>query len=147
MEFPIAVLSQVVFLVLASVASGAAANTAELSDLMAKGITNCQQRFPIPSDQLQSFMETKLLKDDTNEAATCFVQCVLEGLGVVSNGVALVESMQKMTEDYFRGRMKPDGSMVNVDLLKKNVEDCARSETGNITCQKNYRIWRCTQMK
>ncbi|XP_046400400.1 uncharacterized protein LOC124166765 [Ischnura elegans] len=109
-------------------------------------VKNCRSTFAI-SDEAVSFLHsTGSLKDETDDKAMCYFNCVMEGMGLVKDGAFQVSEQLKVTEKILNGKKKPDGTMYDLVGLKTDIENCSKLQGKNV-CHTTYVIVRCIEKK
>ncbi|XP_046400401.1 uncharacterized protein LOC124166766 [Ischnura elegans] len=116
-------------------------------DKMESAIKECQGRFKISADDLETFRTSGMLKDEKAPDGTCFVQCVMEEMGMVKDGIFSTERKMQVSEEAFKDFKTPDGAVIDIEKMRNGVTECAAAATGDTTCAKNYSIWVCLGAK
>ncbi|XP_071450219.1 uncharacterized protein [Hetaerina americana] len=118
----------------------------EAADSIEKTLESCRAKFPISDETLNFLHSMGSLRDESDEAAMCYVNCVMEGMEIVEAGVFRKEEQMKIAEELLKGVKKADGSNYDVNAMKKNIEDCSKLK-GKSTCHTTYIITQCIEKK
>ncbi|XP_071450030.1 uncharacterized protein [Hetaerina americana] len=123
------------------------ADPEELNQKINEASSKCKTRLNPPDDVVNTVISTGILKDENSEIGTCFVQCVMEELGIVKDGVfSILENFEKIKVSMEKHK-RPDGSGPDPEKVEKEITECAAAGIGDTACAKNYRIWACMMEK
>ncbi|XP_023719063.1 uncharacterized protein LOC111870772 [Cryptotermes secundus] len=111
------------------------------ADEMTAVVNKCQTSQGI--SDLQSIMNeaSMTLKDESNEAGRCFLECLMTEFGILKGNKLDAGAVIDQAKDMIQ-YAKTHGIRLDENEMKSSVEDCSRKD-GEGKCMKAYRMWTC----
>ncbi|XP_069694878.1 general odorant-binding protein 56d-like [Periplaneta americana] len=109
-------------------------------------IEECQKETGISSEEAQKLSTSKLIQDESNESHRCFIVCIIQKYGLMSNEKLDEELIIKITKTSYEQENKKFGEKKE-KFFRKDIKDC--NKLGDATegkCMGGYSAWKCLFM-